>query len=137
MPLRSFENGRQASGVSTRALPCAATALAIAAAIRRSAVALSMLFGPAAGLELIDTLAAEPALKGYHLLPSVRGDIRMALGRFVQLIDRLSGVKESRNVSEVLEGIIEETAYRQYLQQHDRRVYVTGKNYVFVTAVPA
>jgi RNA polymerase sigma-70 factor (ECF subfamily) len=45
------------------------------------AVALAMLFGPAAGLELIDKLAVEPALKAYHLLPSVRGDLLKKLGR--------------------------------------------------------
>src|SRR5439155_4286886 len=37
-------------------------------------VALAMAFGPAAGLEVVDALTAEPALKDYHLLPSVRGD---------------------------------------------------------------
>jgi RNA polymerase sigma factor (sigma-70 family) len=46
------------------------------------AVALGMLFGPAAGLELVDALQSEPALKGYHLLPSVRGDLLAKLGRF-------------------------------------------------------
>jgi RNA polymerase sigma factor (sigma-70 family) len=46
------------------------------------AVALSMAFGPAIGLELIDRLASEPALKNYHLLPSVRGDFLAKLGRF-------------------------------------------------------
>ncbi len=46
------------------------------------AVALAMAFGPAAGLELIDTLAAEPSLKAYHLLPSVRGDFLFKMGRF-------------------------------------------------------
>ena len=45
------------------------------------AVAVSMAFGPAAGLELVDALAAEPALKNYHLLPSVRGDLLKRLGR--------------------------------------------------------
>jgi len=45
------------------------------------AVALSMAFGPAAGLELVDTLLAEPALARYHLLPSVRGDFLFKLGR--------------------------------------------------------
>jgi len=45
------------------------------------AVALSMAFGPAAGLEVVDTLAAEPSLKAYHLLPSVRGDLLKKLGR--------------------------------------------------------
>jgi RNA polymerase sigma-70 factor (ECF subfamily) len=46
------------------------------------AVALAMAFGPAAGLELVDALATEPSLKGYHLLPSVRGDLLAKLGRF-------------------------------------------------------
>jgi len=45
------------------------------------AVAVAMAFGPAAGLELVDALAAEPALDGYHLLPSVRGDLLIRLGR--------------------------------------------------------
>src|SRR2546425_4138986 len=48
------------------------------------AVALAMAFGPAAGLELIDTLASEPSLKAYHLLPSVRGDFLFKLGRFAE-----------------------------------------------------
>jgi RNA polymerase sigma factor (sigma-70 family) len=46
------------------------------------AVALAMAFGPASGLELIDSLASEPSLKAYHLLPSVRGDFLFKLGRF-------------------------------------------------------
>jgi len=46
------------------------------------AVALSRAFGPAAGLELVDELTSEPSLKGYHLLPSVRGDLLAKLGRF-------------------------------------------------------
>jgi RNA polymerase sigma-70 factor, ECF subfamily len=48
------------------------------------AVAVAMAFGPAAGLELIDTLASEPSLKTYHLLPSVRGDFLFKLGRFAE-----------------------------------------------------
>ena len=48
------------------------------------AVALAMAFGPAAGLELIDTLAEEPSLKAYHLLPSVRGDFLFKLGRMAE-----------------------------------------------------
>jgi RNA polymerase sigma factor (sigma-70 family) len=46
------------------------------------AVAVSMAFGPAAGLELADALMSEPSLKGYYLLPAVRGDFLMKLGRF-------------------------------------------------------
>jgi RNA polymerase sigma factor (sigma-70 family) len=45
------------------------------------AVAVSMAHGPQAGLDLLDKLAAEPSLRGYHLLPSVRGDLLMKLGR--------------------------------------------------------
>ena len=45
------------------------------------AVAVSMAFGPQAGLDLVDALRAEPSLRGYHLLPSVRGDLLMKLGR--------------------------------------------------------
>jgi RNA polymerase sigma factor (sigma-70 family) len=45
------------------------------------AVALSMAVGPAAGLALVDALTAEPTLKSYHLLPSVRGDLLAKLGR--------------------------------------------------------
>jgi len=48
------------------------------------AVAVAMAFGPAAGLELIDTLTSEPSLKSYHLLPSVRGDFLFKLGRFAE-----------------------------------------------------
>src|SRR5204863_8316367 len=46
------------------------------------AVAVGMAFGPAAGLELVDALLDEPALKSYHLLPAVRGDLLGKLGRF-------------------------------------------------------
>jgi len=45
------------------------------------AVALAMAFGPAAGLELVDALTSEPSLRAYHLLPSVRGDLLVKLGR--------------------------------------------------------
>ncbi|RAY15901.1 RNA polymerase subunit sigma-24 [Actinomadura craniellae] len=45
------------------------------------AVALSMALGPAAGLAIVDELTGEPALRGYHLLPSVRGDLLARLGR--------------------------------------------------------
>jgi predicted RNA polymerase sigma factor len=40
-----------------------------------------MAFGPAAGLEVVDGLMDEPSLQGYHLLPSVRGDLLARLGR--------------------------------------------------------
>ena len=48
------------------------------------AVAVAMALGPAAGLELIDTLVSEPSLQTYHLLPSVRGDFLFKLGRLAE-----------------------------------------------------
>jgi RNA polymerase sigma factor (sigma-70 family) len=45
------------------------------------AVAVSMAEGPAAGLAIVDQLAEDKALEGYHLLPSVRGDLLLKLGR--------------------------------------------------------
>jgi RNA polymerase sigma factor (sigma-70 family) len=45
------------------------------------AVAVGMAHGPAAGLQLVDSLTREPSLKSYHLLPSVRGDLLRKLGR--------------------------------------------------------
>ena len=46
------------------------------------AVAVSMAFGPAAGLELVNALTSDPSLQKYHLLPSVRGDLLTKLRRF-------------------------------------------------------
>ncbi len=45
------------------------------------AVAVAMIEGPAAGLAIVQAIADAPALKGYHLLPSVRGDLLQRLGR--------------------------------------------------------
>jgi len=48
------------------------------------AVAISMAFGPAFGLQIVDELCAVPSLKDYHLLPSVRGDLLVKLGRYAE-----------------------------------------------------
>jgi predicted RNA polymerase sigma factor len=48
------------------------------------AVAVGMAQGPAPGLHALDALAAEPALANYHLLPSVRGDLLVKLGRYAE-----------------------------------------------------
>lgn len=53
------------------------------------AVAVGMAQGPAAGLHALDALAAEPALANYHLLPSVRGDLLMKLGRYAEAREQL------------------------------------------------
>ena len=65
------------------------------------AVAVSMAFGPAAGLEIIDTLMSEPSLKSYHLLPSVRGDLLFKLGRFADAeTEFLRGAALTQNARE-------------------------------------
>ena len=48
------------------------------------AVAVAMVAGPAAGLEIVEALSELPALKRYHLLPSVRGDLLQRMGRFTE-----------------------------------------------------
>jgi len=45
-------------------------------------VAVGLAEGPEAGLSIVDRLVGEPALEGYHLLPSVRGDLLCKLGRY-------------------------------------------------------
>ena len=65
------------------------------------AVALAMAFGPAVGLELVDRLTSEPSLQGYHLLPSVRGDLLAKLGRVGEAraeLERAAGL--TRNARE-------------------------------------
>ncbi|MFI6039732.1 RNA polymerase sigma factor [Streptomyces sp. NPDC051315] len=71
--------------------PTIATLYGLLAARTRSAVvelnravAVSMVQGPAPALEIVDALAGEPALRDYHLLPSVRGDLLLRLGRRAQ-----------------------------------------------------
>jgi predicted RNA polymerase sigma factor len=65
------------------------------------AVAVSMAFGPAAGLELVDALLSEPSLSGYHLLPSVRGDFLAKLGRFDEASSEFKRAAElTRNLRE-------------------------------------
>ena len=65
------------------------------------AVAVSMAYGPAAGLELVDALATEPSLRAYHLLPAVRGDLLVKLGRFDEAASELArAASMTRNVPE-------------------------------------
>jgi predicted RNA polymerase sigma factor len=57
--------------------------------------------GPAAGLEIVDALISEPALKNYHLLPSVRGDLLEKLGRFEEAyVEFESAASQTRNARE-------------------------------------
>jgi RNA polymerase sigma-70 factor, ECF subfamily len=65
------------------------------------AVAISKAQGPAAGLDVVDSLASEPALAGYHLLPSVRGDLLMKLGRFTEAREEIQrAITLTKNKSE-------------------------------------
>jgi predicted RNA polymerase sigma factor len=65
------------------------------------AVAVAMAFGPEAGLELVDALVAEPALQAYHLLPAVRGDLLVKLGRPAEARAELERAAElTRNARE-------------------------------------
>jgi len=65
------------------------------------AVAVGMAFGPAAGLEIVDTLTSEPSLKTYHLLPSVRGDLLAKLGRLTEACEEFKRAAElTRNTRE-------------------------------------
>src|SRR5439155_10571918 len=63
------------------------------------AVAIGMALGPAAGLARVDALVAEPALRSYHLLPSVRGDLLVKLGRLVEArveFERAAALSQNR-----------------------------------------
>ena len=65
------------------------------------AVAVSMAYGPTAGLELVDALSSEPSLKAYHLLPAVRGDLLTRLGRFDEAASELArAASMTRNLPE-------------------------------------
>ncbi|MFJ2215689.1 RNA polymerase sigma factor [Streptomyces sp. NPDC101062] len=69
------------------------------------AVAVSLAEGPAAGLALVDALADDPALKTYHLLPSVRGDLLARLGRTDQAraeFERAAGLTRNERERELL-----------------------------------
>ncbi len=69
------------------------------------AVAVGMAFGAEAGLEIIDTLSAEPALANYHWLPSVRGDLLAKLGRLDEAraeFERAAGMTRNARERELL-----------------------------------
>src|SRR5437899_2009768 len=69
------------------------------------AVALGMAFGPAAGLEVVDALTTNPGLARYHLLPSVRGDLLLKLGRFEEAraeLARAAGLTQNVRERELL-----------------------------------
>jgi RNA polymerase sigma factor (sigma-70 family) len=83
------------------------------------AVAISMAFGPAAGLELVDELTSEPSLKSYHLLPSVRGDLLFKLGRYEEAkleFERASSLTQNARERQFLAGRAAEAHQRNAKQ---------------------
>lgn len=69
------------------------------------AVAISMAFGPAAGLELVEALQKEPTLSRYHLLPAVRADLLAKLGRIEEAkseLERAAFLTRNRRERELL-----------------------------------
>ncbi len=76
------------------------------------AVAVSMAFGPGAGLAIVEALSAEPALQNYHLLPSVRGDLLSKLGRH----------EEARLDFERAASLTQNARERELLAERARRV---------------
>jgi RNA polymerase sigma-70 factor (ECF subfamily) len=69
------------------------------------AVAVAMAYGPAAGLALLEGLAGEPSLRGYHLLPSVRAELLRRLGRFGEArgqLERAAGLARSERERRLL-----------------------------------
>jgi predicted RNA polymerase sigma factor len=75
-----------------------------------------MAYGPAAGLELVDQVKSEPALKTYHLLPAVRGDLLDRLGRWSEAraeFERAAALTRNTREREVLEQRAEGSARRE------------------------
>lgn len=69
------------------------------------AVAVGFAHGPAAGLVALDSLVREPALADYHLLPGIRGDLLMKLGRFTEAreeIERAAAMTKNEREQELL-----------------------------------
>jgi predicted RNA polymerase sigma factor len=71
------------------------------------AVAVALAEGPAAGLAIVDALGSEPALKSYHLLPAVRGDLLVRLGRTGEAraeFERAASLTRNERERELLRG---------------------------------
>jgi predicted RNA polymerase sigma factor len=88
------------------------------------AVAVGMAEGPAAGLEIVDGLLHEPALRNYHLLPSVRGDLLEKLGRLGEAeaeFRRAAGMTRNAREQALLTGRAEALAGRPEGKRHQAR----------------
>ena len=82
------------------------------------AVAVSMAYGPQAGLEIVDSLISEPSMKSYHLLPAVRGDLLKKLGR----------VSEARTEFERAAGLAQNSRERTLLLDRAASCGMTAAN---------
>jgi RNA polymerase sigma-70 factor (ECF subfamily) len=83
------------------------------------AVAVGMAEGPAAGLHALDAIAAEPALTHYHLLPSVRADLLVKLGRYAEAreeFQRAIAMTENRREQDLLSKKLEQIPIDQFDQ---------------------
>jgi RNA polymerase sigma-70 factor (ECF subfamily) len=81
------------------------------------AVAVGMAEGPAAGLHALDAIAAEPALTHYHLLPSVRADLLVKLGRYAEAreeFQRAIAMTENRREQDLLSKKLEQIPIDQF-----------------------
>lgn len=96
-------------GALARLLPTAVVQL-------NRAVALGMAHGPQAGLDLVDSLVADPVLRDYHLLPSVRGDLLLRLGR----------APEARREFLRAAALAKNAAERAFLRRRAEEVPATG-----------
>jgi RNA polymerase sigma factor (sigma-70 family) len=79
------------------------------------AVAFGMAFGPAAGLELVDGLYSDPALRNYHRLPSIRGDLLFKLGRYTDALgefERAAALAANTQERQMLLSRVEECRAR-------------------------
>jgi RNA polymerase sigma factor (sigma-70 family) len=89
------------------------------------AMAVSMAFGPQAGLDLVDELTDEPALRSYHLLPSARGDLLARLGRAAEAraeLERAAAMTGNRRERDLLLARAAEVSGRRgMLRSVDRR----------------
>jgi RNA polymerase sigma factor (sigma-70 family) len=81
------------------------------------AVAVAMAFGPQAGLAIVDQISLEPSLQTYHLLPSVRGDLLLKLGRFA----------EAREEFERAASLTGNTRERQFLLERAERTRAASR----------
>lgn len=82
------------------------------------AVAISMAFGPAFGLQMVDALQSETSLKGYYLLPSVRGDLLVKLGRLDEAcmeFERAASMTKNEREKELLLNRAEEHRNKERL----------------------